>query len=85
MAKKKTKKSKNKNKFEYNNEVIGVLIILVGIIGLLGTGIIGNIVKSFAIFLVGTIYILLQKIQINKNLKNHMSYLVLNVEMDGIN
>ena len=59
MAKKKTKKSKNKNKFEYNNEVIGVLIILVGIIGLLGTGIIGNIVKSFAIFLVGTIYILL--------------------------
>lgn len=59
MAKKKTKKSKNKNKFEYNNEVIGVLIILVGIIGLLGTGIIGNMVKSFAIFLVGTIYILL--------------------------
>jgi len=59
VAKKKTKKSKNKNKFEYNNEVIGVLIILVGIIGLLGTGIIGNMVKSFAIFLVGTIYILL--------------------------
>ena len=59
MAKKKTKKSKNKNKFEYNNEVIGLLIILVGIIGLLGTGIIGNMVKSFAIFLVGTIYILL--------------------------
>ena len=59
MAKKKTKKSKNKNKFEYNNEVIGVLIILVGSIGLLGTGIIGNMVKSFAIFLVGTIYILL--------------------------
>ena len=59
MAKKKTKKEKNKNKFEYNNEIIGVIIILLGIIGLLGTGIVGNIVKSFAIFLVGTIYVAL--------------------------
>lgn len=59
MAKKKTKKEKNKNKFEYNNEIIGVIIILLGIIGLLGTGIVGNMVKSFAIFLVGTIYVAL--------------------------
>lgn len=59
MAKKKTKKDKNKNKFEYSNEIVGVIIILLGIIGLLGTGIIGNMVKSFAIFLVGTIYIAL--------------------------
>ena len=59
MAKKKTKKNKNKNKFEYSNEIIGVIIILIGIIGLLGTGIIGNMIKSFAIFLVGTIYVLL--------------------------
>ena len=56
MAKKKTKKSQNKNKFEYSNEIIGVLIILLGIIGILGTGIVGNLVRSFAIFLVGTIY-----------------------------
>lgn len=59
MAKKKTKKDKNKNKFEYSNEIVGVIIILLGIIGILGTGIVGNIVRSFAIFLVGTIYLLL--------------------------
>lgn len=60
MAKKKTKKKdKNKNKFEYSNEIVGVIIILFGIIGLLGTGIVGNMVKSFTIFLVGTIYVLL--------------------------
>lgn len=57
MSKKKTKKDKNKNKFEYSNEIIGVIVILLGIIGILGTGIVGNIVKSFAIFLVGTIYL----------------------------
>ena len=59
MAKKKQKKDKKKNKFEYSNEIVGVIIILLGIIGILGTGIIGNIVRSFAIFLVGTIYLLL--------------------------
>ena len=59
MAKKKTKKDKNKNKFEYSNEIIGVIIILLGVIGILGTGIVGNIVRSFAIFLVGTIYLAL--------------------------
>lgn len=59
MAKKKTKKEKNKNKFEYSNEIVGVIIILLGVIGILGTGIVGNIVRSFAIFLVGTIYLAL--------------------------
>ena len=59
MAKKKTKKSKSNNKFEYTNEIVGVIIILIGVIGILGTGIIGNMVKSFSIFLVGTIYLLL--------------------------
>ena len=59
MAKKKTKKSQNKNKFEYSNEIAGVIIILIGIIGILGSGIVGNMVRSFSIFLVGTIYLLL--------------------------
>ena len=59
MAKKKTKKEKKKNKFEYSNEIGGVIVILLGIIGILGTGIVGNIVRSFAIFLVGTIYMML--------------------------
>lgn len=57
MAKKKKKKEKNNNKFEYSNEIIGVMIILFGVIGILGTGIIGNMVKSFSIFLVGTLYL----------------------------
>ena len=56
MAKKKTKKDKNKNQFEFTSEFIGVFIILFGIIGILGTGVIGNLVRSFSIFLVGTIY-----------------------------
>lgn len=59
MAKKKAKKEKNKNKFEYSNEIIGVIVILFSIIGILGTGIVGNIVRSFAIFLVGTLYLAL--------------------------
>ena len=59
MAKKKTKKEKKTNKFEYSNEIVGVLIILFGIIGILGTGIIGEVVKDFAIFLVGTVYLAL--------------------------
>ena len=59
MTKKKTKKNSNKTKFEYSNEIIGIIIILLGIIGILGTGIIGNMVKSFSIFLVGTVYLLL--------------------------
>ena len=57
MAKKKKKKDKNNNKFEYSNEIVGVIIILLGVIGILGTGIIGNMIKSFSIFLVGTVYL----------------------------
>ena len=59
MAKKKSKKDKSKNKFEYSNEIVGVIVILLGIIGILGTGIVGNIVRSFSIFLVGTVYLAL--------------------------
>ena len=59
MAKKKTKKDKNKSKFEYSNEIVGLIIILISIIGIGGYGIVGHIIRSFAIFLVGTIYIAL--------------------------
>ena len=59
MAKKKTKKDKKNNKFEYSNEIIGVIVILLGVIGILGTGIVGNLVRSFSIFLVGTLYLAL--------------------------
>lgn len=54
MAKKKQKK--DKEKFEYSNEIIGVLLILLSIIGMLGYGRAGNFVRSFAVFLVGIAY-----------------------------
>ena len=52
MSKKKQKKETEK--FEYSNEIIGVLLVLLSIIGVLGYGRAGNFVKSFAVFLVGT-------------------------------
>lgn len=51
MAKKKQKK--DKEKFEYSNEIIGVVLILFSIIGMLGYGRAGNFIRSFAVFLVG--------------------------------
>ena len=54
MAKKKTKKTKEK--FEYSNEIIGVLLILLSIIGMLGYGRAGNFIRSFTVFLVGIAY-----------------------------
>jgi len=58
MAKKKQKKVKSKG-FEYSNEIVGLVLILLSIIGIGGYGIVGNLIKSFSIFLVGTIYIVL--------------------------
>jgi len=54
MAKKKQKK--DKEKFEYSNEVIGVLFVLLSIIGMLGYGVAGNFIRSFAVFLIGVAY-----------------------------
>ena len=54
MAKKKQKKEKET--FEYSNEVIGVLFVLVAIIGMLGYGVAGNFMRGFAVFLVGVAY-----------------------------
>ena len=54
MAKKKQKKEKEK--FEYSNEIIGVLFVLLSIIGMLGYGVAGNFIRSFAVFLVGVAY-----------------------------
>lgn len=58
MAKKKTKKDEKK-KFEYTNEVVGIIMILSSIIGIGGYGPAGNFIRAFAIFLVGNIYIFL--------------------------
>lgn len=57
MAKKKQKKDSEKKKFEYSNEIAGILIILMAIIGIGNYGPAGNFIRSFSVFLVGTIYI----------------------------
>ena len=54
MAKKKHKKEKEQ--FEFSNEIIGVLLILLSIIGMLGYGRAGNFIRSFSVFLVGVLY-----------------------------
>ena len=54
MAKKKQKKEKET--FEYSNEVLGVLLVLLSIIGMLGYGVAGNFIRSFSVFLVGVAY-----------------------------
>ena len=50
MAKKKTKKDNEKKKFEYTNEVVGIILILAAIIGIGAYGPAGNFIKSFAVF-----------------------------------
>ena len=50
--KKKTSKEKEKNEFNYSVELIGLLLIVIGIIGF-GFGIVGAMIKKFAMFLVG--------------------------------
>ena len=59
MAKKKQKKDSEKKKFEYSNEVVGIILILTSIIGIGAYGPAGNFIRSFAVFLVGNIYIFL--------------------------
>ena len=50
MAKKKKKKDSNSN--GYSVELTGLILILIGIIGF-GFGIVGNLLKQFAMFLAG--------------------------------
>lgn len=58
MAKKKHKK-KTKKSFEYKLEVYGLLFLLAAILGIGKYGPVGRIISSFALFLVGSIYMVL--------------------------
>lgn len=51
--KKKTSKKQEKKEFNYSPELIGIVLIIIGLIGLGKFGIVGTIVKQFAMFLVG--------------------------------
>lgn len=60
MAKKKKKsKEKEKSQFNYSAEMIGLLLILIGILGF-GFGPVGALIKKFAMFLVGELWLLIQ-------------------------
>ncbi len=57
MAKTKKRKEIKKKGTGYQTELIGLLLILIAIIGSIPkTGIVGNFISSFAVFLVGTWY-----------------------------
>ena len=54
MAKKKKSKSSTHTKNKVSIEFVGLILILIGVIGIGVFGPVGNIIKQFAIFLVGT-------------------------------
>lgn len=51
--KKKSSKKQEKSEFNYSSELIGILLILIGLVGLGKFGIVGTMVKKFSMFLVG--------------------------------
>ena len=58
MAKRKRQK-KEKKSFAYANELIGLLLILLSVTGLGSFGVVGSLIKKFAIFMFGTWSVLL--------------------------
>ena len=56
MAKRKKRKSVTTSKTKISIEFIGLILILIGVIGMGVFGPVGQIIKQFAIFLVGTYY-----------------------------
>ncbi len=58
MAKKKKSQANSKEQFPYSVELLGLFLILLGIIGF-GFGPVGAMIKKFAIFLVGTWWLIL--------------------------
>ncbi len=58
MAKKK-KKKQTKKSFEYKYELIGLVLLILSVLGIGKLGVAGELVASFALFLVGSIYMVL--------------------------
>lgn len=58
MGKRKSQKSTKKG-FQYSNELIGLLLILLSITGLGNFGIVGQIIKKFAVFMFGSWFFVL--------------------------
>lgn len=58
MAKKKTSKKAAQKNDSYAAELWGVLLILIAVMGFGGFGPVGNVIKGFAIFLMGSWYVI---------------------------
>ena len=58
MAKRKTRKTKTKT-FDYTAELYGVIFTLMSILGIGKYGPVGRFISSFAVFLVGSVYMIL--------------------------
>lgn len=58
MAKKKTQKD-NKKKATYTNELYGLLLVVLSLIGLITDGFLGTLLQKFACFLIGNFYMVL--------------------------
>ena len=54
MAKRKRRKTTSTSKNKISIEFVGLILILVGVIGIGVFGPVGNLIKHFAVFLVGT-------------------------------
>ena len=56
MAKKKKQQNDENEGFQFKNEIIGIVLILAGILGFGNFGLVGSIVRKFAIFMFGSWY-----------------------------
>ncbi|MDD2505218.1 MAG: DNA translocase FtsK [Bacilli bacterium] len=54
MAKKKKRKNTEDNKVKFSSELTGLILVLISVIGIGAFGPVGHLIKSFAIFLMGT-------------------------------
>ncbi len=58
MAKRKTRRTKEKKR-EYTNELVGIFLILLAILGIGKYGPVGRLIASFCLFLMGSLYFFL--------------------------
>lgn len=56
MAKKKKQQSEEKEGFQFTNEIVGLVLTLAAILGFGNFGLVGSIVKKFAVFMFGSWY-----------------------------
>ena len=56
MAKKKKQQNDENEGFQFKNEIIGIVLILAGILGFGNFGLVGSIIRKFAVFMFGSWY-----------------------------